>query len=128
MQQVISTTKAPQAIGPYSQAIKAGDYLYASGQIPIDPKTGNLVEGGIEAQATQSLENVKEVLAAAGLTFKDVVKTTIFIVDMNDFAAVNQVYAKYFTEVLPARSCVAVAKLPKDALVEIEVVGYCKPQ
>lgn len=125
MKEIIKTSKAPEAIGPYSQAIKIGDFLFASGQIPINPETGDLVEGGIEAQTKQVMENVKQVLLAGGSDLENVIKTTIFILDMGDFAAVNKVYGEYFTAKLPARSCVAVAKLPKEALVEIEVVAYC---
>ncbi len=125
MKEKIRSSKAPQAVGAYSQAIKAGEYLITSGQIPLDPKTGVLVEGGIEAQTKQVMENLKQVLLAGGVDFDDVVKTTIFILDMGDFAAVNQVYEKYFASTLPARSCIGVASLPKEALVEIEVVAYC---
>ncbi len=125
MKETIKTSKAPQAVGAYSQAIKAGDYLLTSGQIPLDPKTGVLVEGGIEVQTKQVMENLKQVLLAGGVDFADVVKTTIFLFRMEDFAAVNQVYEKYFGGTLPARSCIGVANLPKEALVEIEVVAYC---
>lgn len=123
MAEVIKTDQAPQAIGPYSQGIKAGDFLFASGQIAIDPANGNLVSGGIEAQTRQVMENVKHILAAAGLNFSHVVKTTVFITDMSDFAVVNKIYGEYFTNNPPARSCVAVAALPKGALVEVEVVA-----
>lgn len=126
MKKVISTKKAPAAIGPYSQGILVGDLLFASGQIPINPETGELVEGDIEKQATQSMENVKNILAAEGLTFDDVVKTTIFLKDMDDFAKVNEVYGKYFKDAPPARSCFQIAKLPKDAQIEIEVIAHCK--
>lgn len=120
---VISTTNAPAAIGPYSQAIQAGDFLYASGQIPINPATGNVEAEGIEAQATQSIKNVGEILKAAGTDYEHVVKTTCFLADMNDFAAFNAVYEKYFTG-KPARSCVAVKQLPKNVLCEVEVIAY----
>lgn len=120
---VISTKKAPAAIGPYSQAIEVGNLVYTSGQIPIDPATGVFVEGGIKEQTRQSLLNVKAVLAEAGLTMGDVVKTTVFMADMNDFADMNAVYAEFFAEPFPARSAVAVKTLPKGALVEIEVVA-----
>ncbi len=120
---VISTQKAPSAIGPYSQAIKVGNLVYTSGQIPIDPATGMIVEGGIQAQARQSLLNVKAILEEAGLTMGNVVKTTVFMADMNDFADMNAVYAEFFAEPFPARSAVAVKTLPKGALVEIEVVA-----
>ena len=121
--QVISTTKAPGAIGPYSQALKVGNMLYASGQIPIDPATGVLVEGGIKEQTRQALLNVQAILAEAGLTMSNVVKTTVFMADMADFAEMNQVYAEFFAAPYPARSAVAVRALPKGALVEIEVVA-----
>ncbi len=123
MKKVISTTKAPAAIGPYSQAIQVGTLIYTSGQIPIDPTTGVFVEGGIKEQTRQSLFNVKAILEEAGLTMNDVVKTTVFMADMNDFAEMNAVYAEFFTEPYPARSAVAVKTLPKGALVEIEVVA-----
>ena len=123
MKKVISTTKAPSAIGPYSQAIQMGNLVYTSGQIPIDPATGVFVEGGIKEQTRQSLLNVKAILEEAGLTMGDVVKTTVFMNDMNDFPDMNAVYAEFFTEPYPARSAVAVKTLPKGALVEIEVVA-----
>ena len=120
---VISTKKAPAAIGPYSQAIQVGNLVYTSGQIPIDPATGAFVEGGIKEQTRQSLSNVRAILEEAGLTLANVVKTTVFMADMNDFANMNDVYAEFFTEPYPARSAVAVKTLPKGALVEIEVVA-----
>ena len=123
MKKVISTTKAPAAIGPYSQAIQVGNLVYTSGQIPIDPATGVFVEGGIREQTRQSLLNVKAILEEAGLTMSDVLKTTVFMADMNDFADMNAVYAEFFAEPYPARSAVAVKMLPKGALVEIEVVA-----
>ena len=123
MKKVISTTKAPSAIGPYSQAIQVGNLVYTSGQIPIDPATGVFVEGGIKEQTRQSLLNVKAVLEEAWLTMGDVVKTTVFMADMNDFVDMNAVYAEFFSEPYPARSAVAVKTLPKGALVEIEVVA-----
>lgn len=119
---VISTKNAPGAIGPYSQAIKAGNFVYTSGQLPINPATGELVNDIKEATA-QSLDNVKAILEEAGTSLDKVVKTLVFLSDMKDFAAMNEVYAKYFTENAPARSAVQVAKLPKDAKVEIEVVA-----
>jgi 2-iminobutanoate/2-iminopropanoate deaminase len=122
----ISTTDAPAAIGPYSQAIRVGDTLFTSGQIPIDPATGNLVPGGIAEQTTRVLENLKAVLSAAGISFTHVVKTTVFLKDMKDFAAMNEIYATYFAPhgvVPPARSTVQVAALPKDSLVEIECIA-----
>ena len=124
MKKVISTTKAPAAIGPYSQAIQVGNLVYTSGQIPIDPATGLFVAGGIKEQTRQSLLNVKAILEEAGLTMSDVVKTTVFMADMNDFADMNAVYAEFFAEPYPARSAVAVKTLPKGALVEIEVIAY----
>ena len=123
MKKVISTPKAPAAIGPYSQAIQVGDLIYTSGQIPIDPATGQLVEGGIKEQTRQSLSNIQAILQEAGLTMASVVKTTVFMADMADFAEMNSVYAEFFTEPYPARSAVAVKTLPQNALVEIEVVA-----
>lgn len=122
MKKVISTEAAPGAIGPYSQAIDTGTFVYASGQIPIDPATG-LIPEGIKAQTAQSLANVKAILAAAGLTMANVVKTTVFLADMGDFAAMNEVYAEAFEAPYPARSAVAVRELPKQVLVEIEVLA-----
>ena len=121
--EIINTDKAPKAIGPYSQAVKAGGFLFTSGQIPIDPATGEMVEGDIRQQVKQVLDNLKAILEAAGVGLKDVIKTTVFIADMNDFAAINEVYAEYFGSNSPARSCVQVAKLPKDAGVEIETIA-----
>ena len=123
MKQVISTHQAPAAIGPYSQAIRVGNLLYTSGQIPINPATGQFAEGGIKEQTRQSLTNVKAILEEAGLTMAHVVKTTVFMADMNDFADMNAVYAEFFAEPYPARSAVAVKTLPKGALVEIEVIA-----
>ena len=120
---VISTKKAPAAIGPYSQAIQIGNLIYTSGQIPIDPATGNFVEGGVKEQTRQSLTNIQAILEEAGLTMANVLKTTVFMADMADFADMNSVYAEFFTEPYPARSAVAVKTLPKGALVEIEVVA-----
>lgn len=121
----ISTDKAPAAIGPYSQAVVAGDFLYASGQIPINPETGNVEAVGITEQAEQSMKNVGEILKAAGVSYDNVVKTTCFLAEIADFAAFNEVYAKYFTE-KPARSCVAVKDLPKGVLCEVEVIAYLR--
>ncbi|ABN53997.1 MAG TPA: RidA family protein [Hungateiclostridium thermocellum] len=121
--EVVKTNKAPEAIGPYSQAIVTGSFVYTSGQIPINPQTGEVVDGGIEEQAKQVLENLKNVLEAAGSSLNKVVKTTVFIKDMDSFAKVNEVYAKYFSEPYPARSCVEVSKLPKGVLIEIEAVA-----
>ena len=125
MMNKISTDKAPAAIGPYSQAIVAGDFLFASGQIPINPATGEIQGTTIEEQAEQSMKNVGEILKAAGADYTKVVKTTCFLADMGDFAAFNGVYEKYFTE-KPARSCVAVKQLPKNVLCEVEVTAYLK--
>ena len=122
MKTQIATEKAPGAIGPYSQAIDCGPFIYASGQIPLNPATGEMAEG-ITEQTRQSLANVKAILAAAGLTMANVVKTTVFLADMNDFAAMNAVYAEAFEAPYPARSAVAVKQLPKNALVEIEVIA-----
>ena len=120
---VISTKQAPAAIGPYSQAIQVGNLVYTSGQIPIDPATGTFVEGDIKEQTRQSLTNVKAILEEAGLSMSNVIKTTVFMADMNDFADMNAIYAEFFSEPYPARSAVAVKTLPKGALVEIEVVA-----
>lgn len=125
MKKVVFTDDAPKAIGPYSQATKANGFLFVSGQLPVDPKTGEFVPGGIEAQTRQSLENLRAILAAEGLSFADVIKTTVFLQDMNAFVAMNNVYAEYFAEAAPARACVEVAKLPKNALVEIELIAAC---
>ncbi len=124
MNKVIETKNAPAAIGPYSQAIQAGDFLYTSGQLPVDPSTGELAGSDIAAQAEQSMKNIGAILEEAGFAFTDAVKTLCFLADMGDFAAFNQVYEKYFTG-KPARSCVAVKQLPKNALCEVEVV-CCK--
>ena len=121
----ISTTDAPAAIGPYSQAIVCGNMLYTSGQIPLDPQSGNMVEGGICEQTEQIMKNLSAVLKEAGTSMDKIVKTTCFIADMADFAAFNEVYSKYITNA-PARSCVAVKALPKGALAEVEVVAYIK--
>lgn len=120
---VLKTASAPAAIGPYSQGIRHGDLLFCSGQVAIDPATGALVAGGIEAQAHQVCKNVMALLAAAGLGPANVVKTTVFVTDMGDFAKVNEIYSSYFVEPFPARSCVGVASLPKGALLEIEVIA-----
>ena len=119
----IHSGKAPQAVGPYSQAIVAGNLVFASGQLPIDPATGQFAEGGIAEQTRQSLTNVSQVLAAAGTDLSHVVKTTVFLSDMANFGAMNEVYATFFNQPYPARSAVAVKTLPKDAMVEIEVVA-----
>ena len=119
----LSTDKAPAAIGPYSQAVKVGNLLFTSGMIPIDPETNTLVEGGIEVQAERALQNVKALLEASGTSMDKVVKTVVFIKNMDDFAKVNEIYAKYFTSDFPARSCVEVARLPKDVLIEMEAIA-----
>lgn len=121
--QVISTNNAPAAIGPYSQAIEAGGFIFTSGMIPIDPAVNEIVEGDITVQAEQAIRNLIALLEASGSGAEQVVKTVVFIKDMNDFAKVNEVYAKYFTGDFPARSCVEVARLPKDVLIEIEAVA-----
>ena len=123
MKKVIATKNAPAAIGPYSQAIHIGNILFASGQLGLIPATGEFPEGGIKAQTEQSFKNVKGILEAAGYSIEDVVKTTVFLADMGDFAAMNEVYASQFNSDFPARSAVAVKTLPKNALVEIEVVA-----
>lgn len=120
---VIATKNAPAAVGPYSQAIDCGDTVYCSGQIPLDPQTGAVVGGGLEAQAHQMFRNVKAVLAEAGLSLQNVVKTTVFMTDLGQFGALNAIYAEYFAEPYPARSCVEVSALPKGVLVECEVVA-----
>lgn len=119
----ISTDKAPAAIGPYSQAIQAGNLLFCSGQIPLDPATGEVVAGDVSRQAEQVMENIAAVLSAAGAGFNDVVKATVFLAEMGDFGAVNEVYGRYFSEHKPARSTVAVKTLPRGVLVEIEVIA-----
>lgn len=126
MKKVVATPHAPAAVGPYSQAITAAGWLFAAGQIPLEPETGAMIEGDAAAQTRRVLENVKAVLAAAGLTTADVVKTTVFLTDMNDFGAMNGVYEQYFSAPFPARSTIQVAALPKNANVEIEVIA-CQP-
>lgn len=126
MKNVIKTDKAPQAIGPYSQAIEVNGMVYTSGVVPIDPVTGEVVNGDIKVQATRVFDSMKALLEAAGSSCEDVVKTTVFIKDMNDFAALNEIYATYFTGAFPARSCVEVARLPKDVLIEMEAVALKK--
>lgn len=123
MKKVIATTNAPAAIGPYSQAIAANGFVFVSGQIPIDPATGEFVPGGIQEQTRQSLENGKAILTQAGLTLDNVIKTTVFLSDIQNFAAMNEIYARYFSAECPARSAVQVANLPKSALVEIEMIA-----
>lgn len=123
MKKIISTPKAPAAIGPYSQAIEVNGLVFTSGVIPIDPATGELVSGSIEVQAEQAIKNLSILLEEAGTSTDKTIKTTVFIKDMNDFAKVNEIYAKYFTTNFPARSCVEVARLPKDVLIEIEAIA-----
>ena len=123
MANVISTDKAPAAIGPYSQAIEVNGMIYTSGMIPIDPSTGELVTGSVEAQAEQAISNVEALLAASGSSIEKVVKTVVFISNMDDFGKINEVYAKHFKEPYPARSCVQIARLPKDVAIEIEAVA-----
>jgi 2-iminobutanoate/2-iminopropanoate deaminase len=123
MREAVATAKAPAAIGPYSQAIKANGLVFASGQIPIDPETGRVVEGDITVQTERVLKNIEEILKAAGSALERVVKTTVFLEDMADFAAMNAVYARFFVQEPPARSTVEAARLPKDVLVEIEVIA-----
>lgn len=119
----IVTSAAPAAIGPYSQAIEVNGFVYASGQLPIDPTTGAFPEGGVQEQTRQSLLNVKAILEEAGLTLANVVKTTVYLADMGDFAAMNEIYSQFFSQPFPARSAVAVKALPKGALVEVEVIA-----
>ncbi len=123
MKTVVSSDRAPQAIGPYSQAIKANGFLFISGQIPLDPVTGQIVYGGIENQTHQVLANLRAILERENLTFANVVKTSVFLKDMDDFTLMNNVYSQYFTEEPPARACVQVAKLPRDVSVEIELIA-----
>lgn len=123
--EIVSTAKAPQAIGPYSQAVRAGGFVFCSGQIPLDPQTMTIVEDGITIQTRRVLQNLSEVLAAAGSSLDRVVKTTVFLKDMNMFAEMNAVYGEFFKNEPPARATVEVARLPKDVLVEIEVVALC---
>lgn len=123
MRTVVSAAGAPAAIGPYSAGVRAGSLLFLSGSVPLDPATGQVVPGDVTAQTTRVMENIKALLAAAGADFSTVVKTTVFLADMNEFAAMNEVYAQYFTAPFPARSTVQVARLPRDVRVEIEVVA-----
>lgn len=123
MAKAISTDKAPAAIGPYSQAVECGGMVYTSGMIPINPATGELVTGSVEEQAEQAISNLEALLAAAGSSIEKVVKTVVFISDMEDFGKINEIYAKHFKEPYPARSCVQVARLPKDVAIEIEAIA-----
>ncbi|MDD2480509.1 MAG: RidA family protein [Lutispora sp.] len=124
VKEVISTTHAPGAIGPYSQGIKFGNLMFISGQTPLDPSTMKIAEGDVQCQTRQCLENIKAILEAGNTNLDNVLKTTVFIKDMNNFGKVNEIYAQYFTKNQPARSCVEVARLPMDVLVEIEVIAY----
>ena len=124
LKHAVSSPDAPAAIGPYSPALRAGQLLFVSGQVPIDPATGQMIEGDVAAQTRRVLDNVGALLLAADRSFADVVRTTIFLADMNDFAAVNAIYAQYFSEPYPARATVQVARLPKDARVEIDVIAF----
>jgi 2-iminobutanoate/2-iminopropanoate deaminase len=123
VRQAVATDSAPKAIGPYSQAIRAGSLLFVSGQVPIDPATGQIVDGDIAAQTHRVFRNISEILKAGGASLDHVVRTTVFLADMNDFAAMNQVYAGYFTSPAPARATVQVSRLPKDARIEIDVIA-----
>ena len=124
MRQAVSTPSAPQAIGPYSQGVRAGSLLFVSGQVPIDPATGTIIDGDISVQTHRVFQNIGEILKAGGATLDHVVRTTVFLADMNDFAAMNAVYATYFTAPAPARATVQVSRLPKDARVEIDVIAW----
>jgi 2-iminobutanoate/2-iminopropanoate deaminase len=126
VKQPVSTAEAPGAIGPYSQAIRAGDYLFVSGQIPLDPATGALVPGGIADQTHRVLQNLGAILRAAGATFDQVVKTTVYVADLSEFAAMNEVYATYFPAPAPARATIQAARLPRDVKVEIDLIAYLK--
>ena len=123
MKKIISTSEAPAAIGPYSQAVRSGNFLFCSGQIPLDPKSGQILSGGIAAQTRRVLDNIGAVLKAEGLTFENIVKTTIFLTDLGDFQTVNETYGSYFKQQPPARSTVQVSALPKGAKIEIEVIA-----
>jgi 2-iminobutanoate/2-iminopropanoate deaminase len=123
--QTVTTRKAPRAIGPYAQAVIHGNMVFTSGQLPLDPETGETVSGGIEEQTRRVLENLREVLAEAGSSPGRVMKTTVFLKDLSDFERVNEIYAEYLGATAPARSCVEVSRLPKEALIEVEAVGWC---
>ena len=123
MKELVTAAGSPKAIGPYSPAVKAGNMLFLSGSIPLDPASGQLVEGGIKEQTTRVMENIKGLLAAAGADFNHIVRTTVFMVDLGEFAAMNEIYASYFTAPYPARSTVQVVKLPRDVRVEIDVIA-----
>jgi 2-iminobutanoate/2-iminopropanoate deaminase len=128
VKQIIATDRAPRAIGPYSQAVRAGNLVFASGQIPIDPATGEFVAGGVAEQTDQVLRNLTSVFAAAGVELNEIVKTTVFLADMEDFAAMNEVYGRFFGEQPPARATVQAARLPRDAKVEIEAIAVSEPR
>jgi 2-iminobutanoate/2-iminopropanoate deaminase len=128
VKQIIATDRAPRAIGPYSQAVRAGNLVFASGQIPIDPATGEFVAGGVAEQTEQVLRNLTSVFAAAGVELNQIVKTTVFLADMEDFAAMNEVYGRFFGEQPPARATVQAARLPRDARVEIEAIAVSEPR
>ena len=129
MKTAVSSPAAPKAVGPYSQAVRAGGLLFVAGQIPLDPATGALVDGDVALQARRVLDNIGAVLEAGGLSFADVVRTTVFLADMNDLAAMNQVYGTYFSEPYPARATVQVARLPRDVRIEIDAIAaYCRSQ
>lgn len=121
---IIETDKAPRAIGPYSQAVKAGDFIFVSGQIPLDPASGKIVDGGIAEQTRQALENIKAILSAAGLEMANVIKTTLLLADINSFSVVNEIYGEYFLQNPPARAAYQVAALPRGALIEIEAMAH----
>lgn len=128
LKQAISSSDAPKAIGPYSSALRAGQLLFVSGQVPIDPKTGEMVSGDVATQTSRVLQSIGALLNAGGLTYNDLVRTTVFLADMNDFAAMNEVYRTYFTEPYPARSTVEAARLPRDARIEIDAIAmYGQP-
>ena len=124
MQSAISTDSAPKALGPYSQAIKAGQFLFVSGQVPIDPTTGEIVTGGVADQTRRALQNIGEILTAGGASFEKVVRTTVYLADLTDFAAMNEVYATFFTAPQPARSTIQAARLPRDARIEVDVIAF----
>jgi 2-iminobutanoate/2-iminopropanoate deaminase len=124
MLSAVSTASAPKALGPYSQAIRAGQFLFVSGQVPVDPATGELISGSIAEQTRRALQNVAEILSAGGASFQHVVRTTVYLADLSDFGAMNEVYATFFTAPQPARSTIQAARLPKDARIEIDVIAF----
>ena len=127
IKRIIQTEQAPAAIGPYSQAIRIGDFLYTSGQIALDPESGNFLSGEIEEETEQTLKNISAILQEGGVNFENVIKTTVYLSDLNDFTRMNQVYEKYFSKNKPARACVQVAALPKGAKIEIDAIASCSP-